>query len=143
MKPFIPFLMVPVVGLAGWSLSALHSQPQLPELPSIPSLEAPPALGVTATASKDRSSVKVSMDALLPPIERQHSPLLPGPQPIVQPHVDAILINGAARAALVDGKALTVGEGLGDFKIAVIETDRVLFENISLSRKSWVSVSKP
>lgn len=141
MKTFIPFLMVPIMGTAGWHLSSLHGAPPAPQLPAVAQLDAPPALGITVPYPKDRAPVRVSMEALLPPHERLRPGAPPTPSGLPPPAVTAILIHGELRVAQVAGNALSVGEGVGEYRIAAIETERVLFENTSLGQQRWVSVT--
>lgn len=142
MKTFMPFLMVPLMGVAGWQLSGLHAPPQSPPLPAVTALDTPPALGVTVPYPKDRAPVRVRMGALLPPPTPVPAPTVAAasttPAP---PAVTAILIHGERRVAQVAGTALVVGEGVSGYRVAAIEAERVLFENTSLGQQRWVPVT--
>jgi hypothetical protein len=138
MKPFLPFLLVPLLGLGGWGLSALAPLPEPLAMPSIPQLVAPPALGVALPHPPGDGPVSVSLDALLP--------MLPGE--VVQlaaqqalPKVNAILVIGRQRMAQIDGSPMVIGESLGDFRVADIETERVLFVQTSVGTRRWVPLN--
>lgn len=144
MKIFAPFLLVPLMGVAGWQLSALHAPPAPPALPAIAALDAPPALGVAVPDTQSREPVRVNMRALLPPTkpERAQPPVAaPTSAPPPPPEVTAILIHGQRRVAQVAGTALSVGEGVAGYRVSAIEAERVLFENTSLGQQRWVPVT--
>jgi hypothetical protein len=145
MKALLPFLMIPLMGVSGWQLAGWYTPPPSPELPVIGALEKPPALGVTAPYPKDHQAVRVRMDALLPPQERVKTaaaaPMAAPRSTQAFPTVTAILIHGDLRAVQVGGSALAVGDGVGDFRVAAIETEQVLFENTVLRQLRWVPVS--
>lgn len=141
MKTFAPFLMVPVMGMAGWQLARLHVPSPAPDVPIIAALDAPPALGVTVPYTKDHAPVRVNMSALLPPRELVAPATTSASAPMQPPAVTAILIHGERRVAQVAGAALSVGEGQGGYRVAAIEAERVLFENPSLGQRRWVPVT--
>lgn len=141
MKAFLPFLLVPALGLIGWTLAENSSPPPEVELPQLAALDAPPALGVVIPAPNAGGPVKVKMDALLPSEGRKkaseggpaYSPSLP--------KVTAILVDGGRRVAQVEGMALTPGDRHGYYRVSAIEADRVLFEHPALRAKHWVPVT--
>ncbi len=139
MKPFLPYLLVPALGLAGWYLSSWVSAPTALTMPSVLSLDAPPALGVTVVPQAGDGPVSVSLDAFLPMT----------PQAVVEaarqepvPHVKAILLLGTQRLVQIGEVPMVVGDRVGDFRIARIEADRVLFEHLSLGEHLWVPLNE-
>lgn len=141
MKAFLPFLLVPVLGLTGWTLADNSSPPAEVELPQLAALEAPPALGVVIPAPNAAGPVKVKMDALLPSGGRKKANESGSAYSASLPIVTAILVDGKRRVAQVEGMALTAGDRHGYFRVAAIEADRVLFEHPALRAKHWVTVT--
>lgn len=141
MKPYLSFLLVPTLALGGWALS-LAMRPAAPiALPQLPELAAPPALGVVVPPPTSQGPTRVRLETLLPPSSRKLAGGAPAVAPTL-PTVTAVLIDGSRRVAQVDGRALTVGEQLGHFRVAAIESGRVQFEHPALRDKRWVSVSE-
>ncbi|MBT9550625.1 MAG: hypothetical protein IV088_07250 [Hydrogenophaga sp.] len=138
MKPFLPFLLVPVLGLGGWGLSALAPSPDPLVMPSVLSLDAPPALGVALPPPPGDGPVPVSLEALLPMAESEVVQLAAEQPP---PEVSAILVIGRQRLAQINGTPMVIGESLGDFRIADIEADRVLFVQTSMGHQRWVPLN--
>jgi len=140
MKVFAAFLLLPLMALAGWLLSQWSALPEGISKPSLAPLEAPPALGVVIPAQSDQGPVRVRVDALLPPTGSRAAP---GQVFAVEPpQVTAILVEGRHKVAQVNGQALGVGERSGQYRIAAIESQRVLFEHPALRDKRWVSVTE-
>jgi hypothetical protein len=54
------------------------------------------------------------------------------------PEVTAILMTGVQRMAQVNGQPMVIGESLGDFRLAEIEADQVMFVQTSLDTQRWV-----
>jgi hypothetical protein len=141
MKPFLPFLLIPVVAMAGWGLAAYAPEGDVVSVPKIAAMEAPPSLGQSAATPKTDGPVRVRMHALLPPpVVLPKAEELAQRQPI--PEVAAILIHGPRRVAQIDGMAMTIGESRGIYRIAAIEPDRVLFVQTDLGRTRWVPVTE-
>jgi len=139
MKPFLPYLLVPALGLAGWYMSSWVFAPPALTMPSVLSLDAPPALGVTVVPPTGDGPVSVSLDAFLPMT----------PQAVVEaarqeeaPHVKAILLLGTQRFAQIGEVPMVVGDRVGHFRIARIEADSVLFEHLALGEHLWVPLNE-
>jgi hypothetical protein len=135
MKPFLPFLLVPLLALGGWGLSALAPAPAVLTVPSVLTLNAPPPLGVALPPPPSDGPVYVSLQALLPMTPSQTVELATQ-QPL--PEVTAILMTGVQRMAQVNGQPMVIGERLGDFRLAEIEADQVMFVQTSLDTQRWV-----
>jgi hypothetical protein len=135
MKPFLPFLLVPLLALGGWGLSALAPAPAVLTVPSVLTLNAPPTLGVALPPPPSDGPVYVSLQALLPMTPSQTVELATQ-QPL--PEVTAILMTGVQRMAQVNGQPMVIGESLGDFRLAEIEADQVMFVQTSLDTQRWV-----
>jgi hypothetical protein len=135
MKPFLPFLLVPLLALGGWGLSALAPAPAVLTVPSVLTLNAPPPLGVALPPPPSDGPVYVSLQALLPMTPSQTVELATQ-QPL--PEVTAILMTGVQRMAQVNGQPMVIGESLGDFRLAEIEADQVMFVQTSLDTQRWV-----
>jgi hypothetical protein len=135
MKPFLPFLLVPLLALGGWGLSALAPAPAVLTVPSVLTLNAPPTLGVALPPPPSDGPVYVSLQALLPMTPNQTVELATQ-QPL--PEVTAILMTGVQRMAQVNGQPMVIGESLGDFRLAEIEADQVMFVQTSLDTQRWV-----
>lgn len=140
MKSFIPFLLVPVLGTAGWGLSVAVTQTAPAALPDVPVLAAPPALGVVI-AGPAMPAANVPMEFLLPPASRKRPDGTPAVAPAL-PTVTAVLIDGTRSVAQVEGRPLSVGEHHGYFRVAAIESGRVLFEHPALREKRWIAISE-
>lgn len=140
MKPFIPFLLIPVVAVFGWGLAAWIPPGEGPVVPAITAMESPPLLGRPAAAAPTSGPVRVRMSALLPPAS---APPIMADTSVRQsaPEVTAILVQGARRVAQIDGMPMVIGEARGVYRITAIEPDRVLFMQTLLGRSSWVSVT--
>lgn len=140
MKPFVPFLLIPVLATAGWTLSVYGPQSEELQIPKIAVLEAPPALGQAAVPPPAGPAVKVRMKALLPPtavaVNPEDASLR---QPL--PAVTAILVHGTRRVAQIDGVPMVIGEARGVYRITAIEPARVLFTQTALGRTQWVQVT--
>lgn len=139
MKPFLPFLLVPVLGLGGWLVATYLPAPEPTVLPNIPTLDAPPALGVALPAPPGDGPVHVSIAALLPPVSKAVLAQAAAAEPL--PEVSAILVIGGQRLAQIQGSPVVIGEQLGPFRVADIEVDRVLFEQTGLGNQRWVTVN--
>jgi hypothetical protein len=139
MKPFLPYVMVPVLAMAGWGLSAWIAGPPALTLPSVVSLDAPPALGVTPISAAADGPVSVSLDAFLPMAPQEVIAVAREEQP---PRVKAILMLGSQRLAHIGEVPMTVGDRVGNFRIAGIEADKVLFEHTTLAEPVWVSLNE-
>lgn len=135
MKPYLSFLLLPALGLAGWGLSTLVLSTNPMAMPALPSLDAPPPLGVALPPPPGDGPVTVSLSALLPmlPSEVVH---LARTQRL--PQVNAILVIREQRLAQIDGLSMVVGDRLGELRIVGIEKDRVLFERTPPSDPLWV-----
>lgn len=140
MKPFLPFLLVPALGLGGWALSVTARPPAPLALPAVPTLTAPPALGVVIAGST-LPAANVPMEYLLPPATRKRPDGTPAVAPAL-PSVTAVLIDGNRSVAQVEGRPLSVGEHHGYFRVAAIESGRVLFEHPALREKRWIAISE-
>jgi hypothetical protein len=140
MKPFLPFLLIPVVAMAGWGLADYIAPEGGSYVPKIAAVEAPPSLGQSSVTPPTDGPIRVRMTALLPP------PTVPGrlEEPKTQqafPTVAAILVHGSRRVAQIDGIPMVIGESRGVYRIAAIEPDRVLFVQTVLGGKRWVPVA--
>ena len=139
MKAFASYLLLPVMALAGWLLSEFTPEAQPLSKPAMSPLEPPPALGVVVPARGDQGPVRVRVDALLSPSGQK---LGMGHSPVEPPQVVAILVEGRRKVAQINGMPMTTGERVGNYRIAAIESHRVLFEHPSLRHKRWVSVTE-
>jgi hypothetical protein len=139
MKPFLPFLLVPVLGLGGWLVAAYLPASEPAVMPNILTLDAPPALGVALPAPPGDGPVHVSIAALLPPVSQAVLAQVAAEEPL--PEVSAILVIGRQRLAQIQGSPMVIGEQLGQFRVADIEVDRVLFEQTGLGNQRWVTVN--
>lgn len=143
MKAFLPFLLLPALGLGGWWMADQVAVDPNMDLPVAVKLDAPPALGVVIPVSVGSGPVRVNMDALLPPLVKA----APTAKQIYRfrettaPSVQAILVDGSRRVVQVNGQALNQGDSYGAFRVAAIEPDRVRFEHPALRQALWVSVS--
>lgn len=138
MKPFLPFLLLPLLATAGWGVSTLVSPSAPIEPPSILALDAPPALGVTRPPPPDGGPVHVSLQALLP-MTRSETVEVANLQAL--PKVTAILMIGVQQMAQVNGRPMVIGERVGDFRLADIEADQVMFEQTPLGGQRWVRLN--
>lgn len=139
MRPFLPFVLVPALGLGGWLAATYLPGPEAPEMPSILTLDAPPALGVSRPAPAVDGPVHVSMAALLPPVSPAVLAQAAAQEPF--PEVTAILVMGPQRLAQINGTPMVRGERLGNFRLAEIEADRVLLQQTGLGHQRWVFVN--
>jgi hypothetical protein len=139
MKPFMPFLLVPVLSLSGWGLSLQAMKQDALQLPAVMALDAPPALGVVIPAADSQGPVRVPVDVLLPQVSRP-SEVTRAIAPQDLPRVSAILVEGQRKVAQVNGLALAIGESYGLYKIVAIENHRVQFDHPALRQKRWVNV---
>ncbi len=140
MKPFLPFLLIPALGLAGWGLSLYAMTPERLLLPAVLSLDAPPALGIVIPATESQAPVRVPVDVLLPAVVRPAEMARPvGPQDF--PQVTAILVEGPRKVAQINGMAMQIGEKHGLYRVVAIESQRVQFDHPALRQKRWVNVS--
>lgn len=139
MKVFAPYFLLPLLLVVGWLMNEFSPQAQHLAQPAMTALEAPPALGVVIPARGEQGPVRVRVDALLPPSGQK-----PGTRDsaVELPQVVAILVEGRRKVAQINGMAMTVGEHVGNYRIAAIESQRVLFEHPSLRHKRWVSVTE-
>lgn len=140
MKPFLPYLLVPALAYAGWTLSqSLPTQAEV-ALPTVAKIDPPPELGLPIAPAPDGPPERVRMRALLPPASvpatSQRGELRQS-----MPAVDAILVNGARRVAHINGQPMAVGETLGSYRIAAIEPHRVLFVQTVMGKHQWVPVT--
>jgi len=142
MKAFIPYLLVPVLATAGWVAGAWLPAPAGPTLPTATAIDAPPMLGVPVPPPPEGEPVRVHMKALLPPMGVPEASR-PGDVRQQPPRVNAILVDGARRVVQVDGEVLAVGERHGAYRVAAIETHRVLFVQTVLGQRQWIDVSAP
>jgi hypothetical protein len=139
MKPFMPFLLVPVLSLGGWALSMQATTTDPLALPAVMTLDAPPALGVVIPAADSQAPVRVPVDVLLPPVSRPAMEVRAvAPQDL--PQVSAILVEGKRKVAQINGSALTIGESYGLYRVVAIENHRVQFDHPALRQKRWVNV---
>ena len=138
MKPFLPFLLIPLLGLGGWAASDWMPAPDPLAVPAVLTLEAPPALGVALPPPASAGPVAVSLDALLPLLP---SEVRKQADAQTSPTVNAILLLGVQRLAQVNGHPMGIGESVGDFRIADIEADRVLFVQRHMGQQRWVSLT--
>lgn len=138
MKPFLPFLLIPLLGLGGWAASAWTPAPDPLAIPTVLKLDPPPALGVAIPPPASDGPVAVSLDALLPLLP---SEVLRQADTQKPPTVNAILVLGVQRLAQVNGMPMGIGESVGDFRIADIETDRVLFVQHTVGKQRWVPLT--
>jgi len=139
MKAFLPFLLVPALGLGGWGFSAWAPSPDPLAMPSVLTLDAPPALGVALPAPPGSGAVSVSLDALLP-MQRNEVVQLAAEQ--APPTVNAIVVIGnLQRLAQVNGTPMVIGESLDGFRVADIEAERVLFVQDAIGRQRWVPLN--
>ena len=139
MKAFASFLLLPLMVLAGAFLTQVTPEAQPLQKPAMAALEAPPALGVVIPARGAQGPVRVRVDALLPPVGQK-----PGAGTFVgdPPEVTAILVEGRRKVAQVNGMPMGTGDSVGSYRIAAIESHRVLFEHPALRQKRWVSVTE-
>jgi hypothetical protein len=140
MKPFLPFLLIPALGLGGWGLSFYAMTAQPLQLPAVLALDAPPALGVVIPATESQAPVRVPVDVLLPAVVRP-APQLRAVAPQDFPKVSAILVEGPRKVAQINGAALQVGEKHGLYRVMAIESHRVQFDHPALRQRRWVNVS--
>ena len=139
MKAFLPFLLIPIIGMAGWGMASWVTPDETATVPTISAIDAPPSLGQPAVKPLTEGPVRVLMTALLPPAV----PVKPEVPSIRQPlpEVAAILIHGSRRVAQIDGMSMVVGESRGVYRVAAIEPDRVLFVQTPPGSTRWVSVT--
>lgn len=142
MKAFLPFVLLPALGVAGWWLGAHTGDTTALGLPSPVRLDPPPALGVVLAPPDGQGPVTVRMDALLPRPASKSEVKRPALAPTTAPVVQAILVHGHRRVVQVDGQPLAQGDRYGVLRIAAIEPDRVLFEYPGRGQQLWVSVSE-
>jgi hypothetical protein len=140
MKPFLPYLLVPALGLTGWMLSSWVSGSAALSMPPVMSLDAPPALGVTPVTSAGEGPVSVSLDAFLPMTRQDVVAVARHERP---PQVKAILLLGAQRLAQIGEVPMVEGDLVGNFRITGIESERVLFEHLATGESLWVSLTEP
>ncbi|MES2191269.1 MAG: hypothetical protein V4454_14195 [Pseudomonadota bacterium] len=140
MKHFLPFLLIPFLAAAGWGLASYSPEREEASFPQIAEIEEPPLLGQPPARPQTDGPVRVRMTALLPPATVAANPENPSlRQP--EPRVSAILVDGSRRVAQIDGIALAVGESRGVYRVAVIESERVLFVQTVLGTKRWIQVN--
>jgi hypothetical protein len=139
MKPFLPFLLIPLTAVAGWMLADSDPLAEGIYTPTITAIAAPPSIGNSVALPPTDGPIWVRMRALLPP---PGTPVLraDGP-PQATPEVTAIMIHGPRRVAQIDGIAMVVGEARGLYRIAAIEPNRVLFVQTALGLKRWIPVN--
>jgi len=142
MKAFMPYLLVPALAAIGWVAGAWVPTPPAPQLPGVATVEAPPQLGVPVPAPPEGDPVRVHMRALLPPGGLPETSRV-GERRQTPPRVNAILIDGKRRVAQVDGEVLAVGDRLGAYRVAAIETHRVLFVQTVVNQRHWIDVNAP
>ena len=140
MKPFLPFLLVPVLCLSGWGLARIAASPDPLALPAVMALDAPPPLGIVIPAVDSKGSVRVPVDVLLPPDPSLLTKRTRAREDL--PKVTAILVEGQRKVAQVNGMALSTGENYGLYRVVAIENHRVQFQHPGMLKKRWVSVNE-